>query len=120
MGEQYTKGPLTIKRAQDDPAPDYAIIADGRVIGEAYAVVDKHVRAPAKANASLWAASPDLLEAARSVLSHEPTMMAGMAKCCVYCGAQTLMFQPAPIEHEDDCEWATLRRSVAKAEGSHA
>ena len=120
MAEQHTTGPLTIKQAQDGRAVDYAIIADGHVIGEAYAVVDKHVIAPARANASLWAASPDLLEAARAVLSHEPIMLAGLAKCCVYCGAQTLIFQPAPIEHEDSCEWETLRRSVAKAEGSHA
>ncbi len=52
-----------------DEMGDCAIVdATGKIVGEAYELVDYGDRRPAKANAALWAAAPDLLAAARMAL----------------------------------------------------
>jgi hypothetical protein len=65
--DTHTKGPLTVKRLHMyGNCCDYGIIdEDGRVIGEAIDVIGPtpNDRAPARANATLWAAAGDLLAA---------------------------------------------------------
>ena len=75
----HTPEPLTIKGpslgridngVRHDPG-DYAILdADGKIIGEAYSLVDygKDGTRPAEANARLWAAAPALLSACEAAL----------------------------------------------------
>ncbi len=75
----HTLGPLTIT----DPSPgldrtiddggDFAIIdADNHVIGQAHNLVARGVSRPAKANATLWAAAPELLEALKAIATDCP------------------------------------------------
>jgi len=49
-----------------DGEPDYAIMADGRIVGEAYGRSDSEHLEPSLGNALLWAAAPDLLAACKS------------------------------------------------------
>ena len=53
-----------------DGEPDYAIMADGRIIGEAYGRSDSNHLEPSLANALLWAAAPDLLAACKRALDY--------------------------------------------------
>jgi hypothetical protein len=70
----YTLGPLTtngpspgIQKGFDDGG-DYAIVdKHGHIIGEAIHRVSYHVDADAEANAQLWSAAPDLLEACKAL-----------------------------------------------------
>ena len=55
-------------RQGNDPGGDYAIVDEsGLVVGEAYAFVATDEIRPARENALLWAAAPDLLAALRAV-----------------------------------------------------
>lgn len=66
---KHTPGPLTI----DGPAfgvGDFAILDENhRIIGEAYHQVERDEYRPAKENAQLWAAAPDLLTACKGALA---------------------------------------------------
>lgn len=68
----YTTGPLMIRRGKPngiERSIDYAIVdSERKVIGEAFGIVDTNKTRPAMANANLWAASPDLLEACEWML----------------------------------------------------
>lgn len=82
---RYTPAPLTVKgpspgldRGTDDGG-DYAIVdAENHIIGEAFHLVARGgVTKPAKANATLWAAAPELLNALdsiRVIAEGEPTI----------------------------------------------
>lgn len=62
----YTPGPLITSRSTriSDGGRDYAIAtADKEIIGEAYEVTGEDTTQNAKANSTLWAAAPELLEA---------------------------------------------------------
>lgn len=70
MATQHTPGPLTISgpspgRDRDiDDGGDYAILDSyGHIIGQAHRLVAPGTFMPAEANATLWAAAPQLLEA---------------------------------------------------------
>lgn len=72
---QHTPGPWTVhgpspgKGAFDDGG-DYCIRdAEGKIIGEAIALVGHGDHRPALANATLWAAAPAMLEALKAVLN---------------------------------------------------
>lgn len=103
MEQKHTQGDWTIRRAKtpdNTGGYDYAVLdKDGAVIGEAFEHVGKlgtsyDVR-PAKANATMFAAAPDLLEACQSILEHWASGN--------FSRGQEL--------------WAKLKSAIAKAEG---
>lgn len=52
-----------------DDGGDYALVnANGHIVGEAIRWVAVGTEAPARANATLWAAAPELYEAAKAAL----------------------------------------------------
>ncbi len=66
----FTPGPLTVKCASklSDGGWDWAIRdTHGFIIAECYNVVANNTRRPAEANARLFAAAPDLLEALKDL-----------------------------------------------------
>lgn len=68
---EHTTGPLRVSEAVSkklDERGDCAIIdSAGKIVGEAFALVGPGETRPARANADLWAAAPDLLEALASL-----------------------------------------------------
>ena len=74
MPEKHTLGPLTtkgpsVKKLPHTDGGDYAIIdSKGKIIAEAIYKVGRDDFRPALANAKLYAAAPDLLEACEAVL----------------------------------------------------
>ncbi|KKL25167.1 hypothetical protein LCGC14_2408040 [marine sediment metagenome] len=53
-----------------DDGGDFAIVdVNGHIIGQAHLIVALGVTMPAKANATLWAAAPELLKALQTVLT---------------------------------------------------
>jgi hypothetical protein len=106
---EHTQGPLTIHGPSDGKGPyddggDYAIVdADGKIIGEAIHKVDYAEFRPARANAHLWAAAPDLLVACEEALE---------------------WVGHPDIDYQDDDTWARhwsvkeeLQSAIAKANG---
>lgn len=66
---KHTPGPLSIRKAEDTDNPDWAIVdIEGRIIGEAFDLVYFDIRRPAKANARLWAAAPEMYKALKIAL----------------------------------------------------
>lgn len=69
---RHTLGLRVVERksVKWDEAGDHAIVdREGKIVGEAFATVDHWEKRPAKANAHLWAASPQMYEAAKAVLA---------------------------------------------------
>ena len=73
---KHTLGPLTIAVSSPgldrgiDDGGDFAIVdVNGHVIGQAHQLVAPGVMVPAKANATLWAAAPELLAALERALT---------------------------------------------------
>lgn len=103
---KHTPGPLTIKgpskgRGALDDGGDYAILdRDGKIIAETYRLVETDDERPALANALLFRAAPDLLEACKELVAEadEPIGWAGHP-------------------HKDTAGFDFARAAIAKAEG---
>lgn len=69
-GPLYVTGPSSGKLNSDDGG-DYCIYVevDGKrhIVGEAFRLADYDTQYPAKGNATLWAAAPELLDFAKTV-----------------------------------------------------
>lgn len=67
----HTPGPLRAvecKSTKWDEIGDHAIVdTAGKIIGEAFATVDHRDQRPARGNAELWAAAPEMYEALKAV-----------------------------------------------------
>ena len=76
----YTPGPFIIRSRgempEGDPGGDYALICGG-IIGWAFHRIDDNHYADAKANATLWAAAPDLLRACKRMVAADDMMPNG-------------------------------------------
>ncbi|HUT87762.1 MAG TPA: hypothetical protein VMX15_06735 [Candidatus Heimdallarchaeota archaeon] len=68
MEAKFTKGPLSIKgpslgEMANDAGGDYAILdEEGLIIGESFCRVSTDEIRPARENATLWAAAPEMYE----------------------------------------------------------
>jgi len=117
-----TPGPLTItgpspgKMKVIDDGGDYGILdSNGRMIGEAYRVIGIREVADARANATLWSASPVLLAACEAVDRAASEF--------------AIRFRGFPLDDDDltggvsgsvniDVEvWKVVRRAIAAARG---
>ena len=84
--EKHAPGPLTVRgpslgTGQYDDGGDYGIYdSEGIIVGEAYYKVGVEMFRLAEANARLWAAAPDMLEACQA----ENTFWEHIADC-LYC-----------------------------------
>lgn len=103
---KWTKGPLTVRKAA--AFSDCGIISEGKyVAGEAFADIRRNgedSRAEALANATLWAAAPDMYAALATIALWRE---AGWARAGFIDAAQMR-------EHEDE----TIRVAIAKARGA--
>ena len=69
MEAKFTRGPLSIKgpslgEMANDAGGDYAILdEEGLIIGESFCRVSTDEIRPARENATLWAAAPEMYEA---------------------------------------------------------
>lgn len=102
-GEWTIKGPSVVA-GRPDKSGDYAIKANGYIIGEAFHMVGKGVFVDAEANARLMAAAPKMLEALRNIMQ------------------MTDADDPDSYRADDregclEACFATARDAIAKAEG---
>lgn len=113
----HTPGPLTVRQAKGpvDGEFDCAIVAviDGQpqVIGEAFGRSSETARPPARANATLWAAAPELLEALESIMESFP----GEESKCLY--DHRGICQEHFLQPRGECGVALARAAIAKARG---
>ena len=106
---KHTPGPLHVRAAsqKSDGGTDYAIVdQDNKVIGEAFEVVGTDNKRPAYANAKLWAASSELLEALEAVRAKDAE------NCRVVARIRGLQSIPSPLPMEQ------VDAAIAKAKGA--
>jgi hypothetical protein len=79
METKYTPGPLGIKGpVTKDGAEDFAVVAGGQIIAEVFDRSSSKDFHPSRANAGLFSAAPDLLEALEKlVVAMEDELPAG-------------------------------------------
>lgn len=73
----YTPGPLSIARASWSRSNYVIQTEDEQILGEVFVGNKRDDPMPAKANARLWAAAPDLLDACNDAYAAMHTFMSG-------------------------------------------
>lgn len=116
---KYTRGPLRAKRSTNGTGDAGVLDAANHVIAEAFAAIrryDERAEEEALANATLYAAAPDLLKVLRVARSYVQANRDSLADC--HRQPATGKLKPADVCALDDELLACIDAAIAKAEGS--
>lgn len=115
---KYTPGPLRVKRSTNGTGDAGVLDATGCVVAEAFAAIRRHderAEEEAFANATLYAAAPELLKVlrvARTYIQANRDSLADCHRCAV-----TGKLEPADVCALDDELLACIDTAIARAEG---